>query len=61
MSGWLVHNLNVGTRLLLLVAGVCMIISNPLWINAAGLALAVIVILTVLRANQKNTKTEGVC
>lgn len=61
VSGWLVHNLNVGTRLLLLVAGVCMIISNPLWINAAGLALAVIVILTVLRANQKNTKTEGVC
>ena len=61
VSGWLVHNLNVGTRLLLLVAGVCMIISNPLWINAAGLALAVIVIVTVLRANQKNTKTEGVC
>ena len=60
VSGWLIHNLNVGTRLLLLVAGVCMIISNPLWINLAGLALAVIVIVTVLKTNQKNIKTEGV-
>ena len=37
-----------------------MIISNPLWINLAGLALAVIVIVTVLKTNQKNIKTEGV-
>lgn len=54
VSGWMFFRLNLVFRLLLLVAGVCLIVSKPLMVNGIGLALAISVILA-LRIKQRNT------
>ena len=44
VSGWMMRNLNTVYRLLLMAAGICLIISDPIWINLVGLAATVLII-----------------
>ena len=53
VSGWGLRPLGLISRLLLAVAGVMMIISDPLWINGIGLALAAVVLIAVIGIAKK--------
>lgn len=53
VSGWMVRNLNIPTRLVLLVAGVMLIISGSLLVNVIGLTLAGGTLCLVLTQNKK--------
>jgi TRAP-type uncharacterized transport system fused permease subunit len=58
VSGWGFQPLGLISRLLLSVAGVMMIISDPLWINGVGLILAGVVLVVVGFAKKSPTQPE---
>ncbi len=53
VSGWMMKKLNLVFRLALVVAGVCLIIPNPLWINGVGIVITAVVIFMNMVANKK--------
>lgn len=59
VTGWMLHRLHPVTRILLLAAGVCLLISDPIWVSVLGLAMAAIVILVSVRLNKRTAALPG--
>ena len=53
VSGWMIKNLHIVSRVLLAGAAILLIISNPVWLNIVGLVLAVAVIIAEVKMFRK--------
>lgn len=56
VSGWMICKLSLIARLLLLAAGVCLIVSDPIAVNAIGLVSAIVILLVAVRHGKKQLK-----
>lgn len=52
VSGWMFCDLPLFSRLLLFIAGVCLIVSNPVVVNVFGLIMAVVILLITVRRSR---------